>query len=149
MRLSCRHPLFQVDAYQVIQQQRLRTEQVTQEAIEQQQRQQQTFSTINEKTEKFMKYSPFLKERSTPAAENQNLNIEITVTSPEDKLSLDTDESYTLVVQVITPSDLRLQCFTEHLQVQYLILNEHAHIFKHFINDNNFRRRDRTPLRPS
>lgn len=92
----------QVDAYQVIQQQRLRTEQVNQEAIEQQQRRQEPYSTINEKTEKYLKYSPFLKERSTPAAENHNLNIEITVTSPDDKLTLDTDESYTLVLQVIT-----------------------------------------------
>lgn len=95
-------PLLQVDGYQVIQQQKLRTEQVNQEAIEQQQRQQQTYSTINEKTEKYLKYSPFLKVRSTPAADNHDLNIEITVTSPEDKLTLDTDESYTLVVQVTT-----------------------------------------------
>lgn len=89
-----------VDAYQVIQQQRLRTEQVNQEAIEQQQqRQQKPYYTINDKTEQYLKYSPFLKERSTPSAENHDLNIEITVTSPEDKLTLDTDESYTLVVQ--------------------------------------------------
>lgn len=75
---------------------------MNQEAIEQQQqRQQQPYYTINEKTENFLKYSPFLKKRSTPSAENHNLNIELTVTSPDDKLTLDTDESYTLVVQVI------------------------------------------------
>lgn len=100
--------MLQVDAYQVIQQQRLRTEQVNQEAIEQ--RQQTPYYTINDKTEKYLKYSPFLKERSTPSAENHDLNIEITVTSPEDRLTLDTDESYTLVVQVtfLDPSITKL-----------------------------------------
>lgn len=89
-----------MDTQQVIQQLKLRNEQVNQETIEQQQRQQHSYNPINEKTEQFIKYSPFLKERSTAAAENHDFNIEITVTSPDDKLGLDTDESYTLAVQV-------------------------------------------------
>uniref|UniRef100_A0A0N7ZD94 beta-N-acetylhexosaminidase n=1 Tax=Scylla olivacea TaxID=85551 RepID=A0A0N7ZD94_SCYOL len=89
-----------VDVYEVIERERLRSEQIAEESIlQQQQEQSRPYSTINEKTRKYLKYSPFLRERSTPAAENHNFNIDITVTSPEDQLTLDTDESYTLVVQ--------------------------------------------------
>ncbi|XP_071546083.1 LOW QUALITY PROTEIN: chitooligosaccharidolytic beta-N-acetylglucosaminidase-like [Panulirus ornatus] len=63
--------------------------------------QQRQNTNEKKKVERYLKYSPFQKERSSPGAERHNVNIEITVTSPDDKLTLNTDESYNLVVQTV------------------------------------------------
>jgi len=54
-----------------------------------------------EEPETYLEVSPFYKERSNPGVERQNFNIEITITAPDHKLRLDTDESYNLVIQTI------------------------------------------------
>ncbi|XP_042225138.1 chitooligosaccharidolytic beta-N-acetylglucosaminidase-like [Homarus americanus] len=58
-----------------------------------------TASAIIHTPKEYVKFSPFLKERSSPRIERHRVNIEITVTSPEDKLTLDTDEKYTVDIQ--------------------------------------------------
>lgn len=54
-----------------------------------------------ENFENWERYSPFLNQKYNAGVEKQNINIEFTVTSPEEKLTLDTDESYNLVVQTV------------------------------------------------
>ncbi|KAK3864073.1 hypothetical protein Pcinc_030216 [Petrolisthes cinctipes] len=53
-------------------------------------------------SEEFVRVSPFLREHSRSSqVENQKVDVEVTVTSPDDKLHLDTDESYNMVVQTV------------------------------------------------
>merc|ERR1712121_540031 len=47
---------------------------------------------------RYERVSPFNKQQSSPIAERQNFEIEVTVTGPETQLSIDTDESYDLTL---------------------------------------------------
>lgn len=52
--------------------------------------------------EAWERYTPFRDMSYNPTIERKNINLEITVTSPEERFSIkDTDESYNLVVQTI------------------------------------------------
>lgn len=76
------------------------TQQYRQRSEDERDRLRQRPSYSREEPESFIRKSPFLRERSNPGVESQNVNIEITVTAPDHKLRLDTDESYNLVIQV-------------------------------------------------
>ncbi|KAK7071899.1 Chitooligosaccharidolytic beta-N-acetylglucosaminidase-like [Halocaridina rubra] len=54
---------------------------------------------LTERIETWMRDSPFLSQKNSGQIERQNVNLEITVNSPERKLTLDTDESYNLEVK--------------------------------------------------
>jgi len=62
------------------------------------------FDEKNQNEEYMMRYeriSPFTKERSSHASQNHMVNIEITITSDDHELHLDTDESYDIVTQTV------------------------------------------------
>ncbi|XP_042859409.1 chitooligosaccharidolytic beta-N-acetylglucosaminidase-like [Penaeus japonicus] len=77
------------------------TQQYRQRSEDERDRLRQRPSYSREEPESFIRKSPFLRERSNPGVESQNVNIEITVTAPDHKLRLDTDESYNLVIQTV------------------------------------------------
>jgi len=71
------------------------------------QEQEQSFNSFDEKRqtdESMMRYesiSPFSKEKSSSTSQNHMVNVEITITSDDYELKLDTDESYDIVTQTI------------------------------------------------
>ncbi|XP_064102479.1 chitooligosaccharidolytic beta-N-acetylglucosaminidase-like [Macrobrachium nipponense] len=64
---------------------------------------QNEFSSSKPRTyEEWERYSPFRNERYNPTIDRHNVNLEFTITSPEEKFSFEnTDESYNMVVQTL------------------------------------------------
>jgi len=54
-----------------------------------------------EQRQQYLRYSPFQRQSSNPGVERQNVFLEITVTAADNRLRLDTDESYNVVIQTV------------------------------------------------
>jgi len=89
------------DFYREQQQQERRYSQNQPQArFEQQQQQQQQQEIRREEVPQYLKYSPFTKQqRSSPRFARQLVKVEMTVSSDEERMRMDTDESYNLVIQ--------------------------------------------------
>ncbi|KAK7071900.1 beta-N-acetylhexosaminidase activity protein [Halocaridina rubra] len=59
------------------------------------------FSPFTDTYENWERYSPFMNQKYNAGIERNVVNLEITVTSPEVRQNIDTDESYNLVIQTL------------------------------------------------